>query len=163
MEEEQCEEEDEVQDMKDKGCTPFLTRDTYEKSLSRSIAHEFVVLVEQQAYQQKQQAAGPTILEESKTKASQASIDYANMQIEQPAIIPSPVIKKGEESSPSSYVSLSTQETFLHNCPLNTGASHNSMPKVDMDNLSLGILKPAQLASTQLERSVCQITEEEGA
>ena len=51
-----------------------------------------------------------SILEEPEPKASQASTDYANLQIDQPAIIPSPVIKKDEESSPSSYVPLSVQD-----------------------------------------------------
>lgn len=50
-----------------------------------------------------------SVLEESKPKANPTSNDYANLQIGQPAVIPNPVIKKGEVSSPSSYVPLSIQ------------------------------------------------------
>jgi len=73
------------------------------------------------------------------------------------------MIKKGEEHSPSSYVSLSAQKKIPHNCPPGTKAGHSSIPKADTDHLSLDVLKPAQVASTQLEGAVYQITEEEGA
>lgn len=52
MEEEHFEEEDEVHGMEDKDSAPFLTRATYENSLSKRTAQEFVVPAEQQAYQQ---------------------------------------------------------------------------------------------------------------
>lgn len=78
-------------------------------------------------------------------------------------VIPSPVIKKGEESSPSAYVSLSAQETIPHSCLLDTEVGHSSIPKADTDNLGLDVLMPTQVASTQIERAVCQITEEEDA
>lgn len=72
------------------------------------------------------------------------------------------MIKKCEVSSSSSYVPLYVQDKIPHNFHLGTGASHNSMPKVDMDKLRLDITKPAQLASTQPEKAVCQTIEEEG-
>lgn len=84
-----------------------------------------------------------SILKDPEPKASPTSNDYANLQIDQPAVILSPVIKKGEVSSPSSYVPLSIQETIPHSCPLGTEANHNSTPKADTDNLNLDILKPA--------------------
>lgn len=149
--------------MEDKGCAPFLTIDAYEESLSKGTAHEFVVPTEKQADQQKQSAASPTILEESMPEASSASHDYENLQTDQPVIIPSPVIKKGEESSPSSFVPLSAQVTIPHSCPLGTEAGHNSMPKADINHLSLDIMMPTHVASTQLERAAFQMTEEEGA
>ena len=105
MEEEQYEEEEEVHGLEDKGSAPFLTRAAYERSLSIGIAHQFVVPAEQQANQQKQPTAGPTILEEP--EASPSSNDYADLQLDQPAVIPDPMTNKGVESSPSSYVSLS--------------------------------------------------------
>ena len=37
------------------------------------------------------------------------------------------------------------------------------MPKADTNHLSLDILMPAQVASTQLERAACLMIEEEGA
>jgi len=51
MGEEKYEEEDEVHGMEDEGYAPFLTRATYEKSLSRGTTRKFVAPVEQQAYQ----------------------------------------------------------------------------------------------------------------
>ena len=73
------------------------------------------------------------------------------------------MIKKGEESSPSSFVPLSAQVKIPQSCHLNTEAEHNSKPKADTDHLSLDILMPAQMASTQTERAAYQITEEEDA
>lgn len=161
MEEEQYEEEEEVHGLEDKGSAPFLTRAAYEKSLSISTAHQFVVAAEQQADQQKQPTVVPTILEEP--EASPYSNDYADLQISQPGVIPRPVIKKGEESSPSSFVPLSAQVTIPQSCPLNSEVGHNSKPKVNIDHLSLDILMPAQMASTQIEKAACEVTKEEGA
>ena len=96
-------------------------------------------------------------------EASSSSHDYAELPIFQPAFVPSPVIKEGEESSPSSFVPLSAQVTNPHSFPLGTEAGHNSMPKADTDHLSLDILMPTQVASTQLERVACLMTEEENA
>lgn len=48
--------------MEDKGSAPFLTKATYEKSLFKGPAHNFVVPAEQKAYKQKQPAADPIIL-----------------------------------------------------------------------------------------------------
>jgi len=111
----------------------------------------------------KKESFKKSILEEPEPKASQTSNDYANLQTGQLSVIPNLVIKKGEVNSPSSYVSLFVQETIPHDFSLGVEANYNSMPKADMDNLSLDIPKPTQLASTQLERAVCHITKEEGA
>lgn len=162
IKEEQYEEE-EVHGLEDKGSAPFLTRAAFEEALSKGTSHEFVVPAKQQACQQKQLVEGPTILKESEPKANTSSNGYADLQIIRPAFVPSPVIKKGEESSPSSFVPLSTQVTIPHSCPLGTEVGHNSMPKAETDHPSLDILKPAQVAWTQIEKAACQVTEEEGA
>jgi len=73
------------------------------------------------------------------------------------------VIKKGEESSPSSFSSLSTQMTIPQSCPLNTEAEQNSILKVETDHLSLDIIKPVQVASTQSGKVAYQMIEEEDA
>ena len=73
------------------------------------------------------------------------------------------MINKGEESSPSSFVSLSAQVKIPQSCPLNAEAGNISMLKAETDHLSLDILIPAQLASIELERVAYQMTEEEGA
>ena len=80
MEEELFEEGEGVHGLEDKGSAPFLTRAAYEESLSKGTAHEFVVPAEQQAYQQKQPAAGP-FLHESEPEASSSSHGYADLPI----------------------------------------------------------------------------------
>lgn len=52
------------------------------------------------------------------------------------------MIQNCEDNSPSFYVSLTIHEKILHNCLLDTGASHNLMPKAVMDELGLDITKP---------------------
>ena len=83
-----------------------------------------------------------SILEALKPKVIQASPDYVNLQDDQPAIILGPMIENCEDSSPSFYVSLTIHDKILHNSLLDTGASHNIMPKAIMDKLGLDITKP---------------------
>lgn len=71
------------------------------------------------------------------------------------------MIKKGEDSSPSSSVPLSAQVKIPQSCPLNTEAEQNSMLKDEADHLSLDIPKPAQMASTQIKMAAYQMLEEE--
>ena len=47
-----------------------------------------------------------------------------------------------KESFPPFYISLNIHDKVLHNCLLDSGASHNLMPKVVMDELGLNITKP---------------------
>ena len=91
------------------------------------------------------------ILQEFEPKVSTSPNGYADLPILQPALVPSPVIKKGEESSPSSFVPLSAQVTIPPSFPLNTEAGHNSKSEADTDQISLDILMPAQLAPTQIK------------
>jgi len=93
-------------------------------------------------------------------EASPASNDCADLQIHLPTLVPNLVIKKGEESSPSSFVSLSAQERIPHSCPLNTEVEQNPMLKAETSHLSPDSLKSAQMASTQNERAACLLTEE---
>lgn len=76
-------------------------------------------------------------------EASSSSHDYEDLQVSQPAIIPSPVINKGGETYPSSFVPLPAQEIIPQSYPLNTQAEHNSMLKPETNHLSLDILNPA--------------------
>ena len=50
--------------------------------------------------------------------------------------------KPTNENSPSFYVLLTIHDKILHNCLLDTGASHNLMPKAVMDELGLDITRP---------------------
>jgi len=83
-----------------------------------------------------------SILEALKPKAIQASSEYVNLQDDKPTVILSPMIENCEDSSPSFYVSLTIHQKILHNCLLDTGASHNLMPKAVVDELGLDITKP---------------------
>ena len=46
------------------------------------------------------------------------------------------------EDIPSFYVSLKVHDMTLHNAMLDSGTSHNLMPKVIMDELGLDVTKP---------------------
>ena len=83
-----------------------------------------------------------SILKSFEPKAIQASTDYVNIQDDKPTIILSLMIENCEDNSPSFYVSLTIHDKILHNCLLETGASHNLMPKAIMDELGLDITKP---------------------
>jgi len=83
-----------------------------------------------------------SILEALEPKAIQASTDYVNLEDDKPAVILNPMIENCEDSSPSFYVSLTIHDKILHNCLLDTRASHNLMPKAIMDELGLDITKP---------------------
>lgn len=51
------------------------------------------------------------------------------------------MIEPANDNSPSSYVSLTIHNKTLHNCLLDTGASHNLMPKAVMEELGLDITR----------------------
>ena len=46
-----------------------------------------------------------------------------------------------EDDVPPFYISLRIHNLFLHNAMLDSGASHNLMPKMIMDNLGLDITR----------------------
>jgi len=82
------------------------------------------------------------ILDSLEQKASSASTIYVNFQDDKPVVVHSPMTKPADNSSPSFYVSLTIHDKTLHNCLLDTGASHNLMPKVFMEELGLDITRP---------------------
>ena len=45
-------------------------------------------------------------------------------------------------ASPPFYITLTIHEQMIHNCLLDSGASHNLMPKAIMEALGLSITKP---------------------
>ena len=51
------------------------------------------------------------------------------------------MIEDRDESFPPFYISLNIHDKTLHNCLLDSGASHNLMPKVVMNELGLDITK----------------------
>ena len=78
---------------------PFLTRAAFEKAISKGTAQQFVVVAEQQVDQQWQLAAD-RFLQEFEPKASTSSNAYADLQVEQPAVIASTMIKGGRRKLP---------------------------------------------------------------
>jgi hypothetical protein len=70
------------------------------------------------------------------------SADILNIYDDKPTITLSPMVEDKDESCPPFYISLNIHEKTLHNCLLDSGASHNLMPKAVMDELGLEITKP---------------------
>ena len=69
--------------------------------------------------------------------------DTVKLQDDKPTIMFGPRVESSQENDvPSFYISLRIHSLFLHNAMLDSGASHNLMPKVIMDNLGLNITRP---------------------
>ena len=69
------------------------------------------------------------------------SIDSVNLQDEKPAVILGPMVEDKDDSSPPFYTSLNIHDKVLHNCLMDSGASHNLMPKIVMEELGLEVTK----------------------
>jgi len=82
------------------------------------------------------------ILEALDLKITRTSIDFVNLQDNRPTVVLSLMIEPTNDNYPSFYVSLTIHDKILHNCLLDTSASHNLMPKVVMEELGLDITKP---------------------
>ena len=67
--------------------------------------------------------------------------DTINIEDENPTITIGPHIEDRSDASPPFYISLKIHEKILHNYLMDSGASHNVMPKVVMDELGLDITK----------------------
>jgi ribonuclease HI len=74
-------------------------------------------------------------------ESSSNTTDSLNLQDEKPTVILGPLIEDRDDSSPPFYTSLNIHDKVLHNCLLDSGASHNLMPKAVMDELGLEITK----------------------
>ena len=68
--------------------------------------------------------------------------DFFNLQNDKPTVILGPMVEDLDESCPPFYISLNIHDKILHNCLLDSGASHNLRPKAVMDELGLNITKP---------------------
>jgi hypothetical protein len=51
------------------------------------------------------------------------------------------MVEDRDDSSPPLYMSLNIHDKVLHNCLMNSGSSHNLMPKMVMEELGLEITK----------------------
>jgi hypothetical protein len=64
-----------------------------------------------------------------------------NLQDEKPAVILGPLVEDRDDSSPHFYTALNVHDKILHNCLMDSGASHNLIPKSIMDEMGLDITK----------------------
>lgn len=71
------------------------------------------------------------------------SSDTVNLQDDEPTIMFGPRVESSQEDDvPPFYISLRIHNLFLCNAMLDSGASHNLMPKMIVDNLGLDITRP---------------------
>ena len=75
------------------------------------------------------------------SKSPQPTSDSVNLQDEKPAIILGPMVEDKDDSSPPFYTSLNIHDKVLHNCLMDSGASHNLMPKIVMEELGLEVTR----------------------
>ena len=69
--------------------------------------------------------------------------DTKNLQDDKPTILFGPKVEyRDEDEVPPFCIILRDHNMFLHNTMYDSGASHNIMPKVIMDNLGLHITRP---------------------
>jgi hypothetical protein len=81
------------------------------------------------------------ILKTLDPKSISSSADILNIQDDKPTIVLGQMIEDRDESCPPFYISLNIHDKILHNCLLDSGASHNLMPKAVMDEIGLEITK----------------------
>jgi hypothetical protein len=74
-------------------------------------------------------------------ESSSNSTDLVNLQDEKPIVILGPLVEEKYESSPPFYTLLNIHDKFLHNWLMDSGSSHNLMPKIVMDELVPEITK----------------------
>jgi hypothetical protein len=69
------------------------------------------------------------------------STDSVNLHDENPAVVLGPMVEDRDDSSPPFYTSLNIHDKVLHNCLMDSGAFHNLMPKIVMEELGLEVTK----------------------
>ena len=70
----------------------------------------------------------------------QLTKDSLNLQDENPVVILGPMVEDIDDSSYPFYTSLNIHDKVLHNCLMDSGASHNLMPKTIMKELGLKVV-----------------------
>ena len=68
--------------------------------------------------------------------------DSLNLQEERPMVVFGPHVEELDASTPPFYVSLVIHDLPLHNCMLDSGASHKLLPLLVMEQLGLQITRP---------------------
>jgi hypothetical protein len=72
----------------------------------------------------------------------ESQADVINLEDDKPNIIFGPHFKGVRDTVTSFYITLIVHDHLFHNCMLDSGASHNVMPKGIMDRLGLKITRP---------------------
>jgi hypothetical protein len=67
-----------------------------------------------------------------------------NSHEEWPNVICGPYVEDQDDVIPPFYITLNMHDKMLHNCMLDSGASHNLMQKIVMEKLGLDITRPYQ-------------------
>jgi ribonuclease HI len=75
------------------------------------------------------------------SESPQPPSDSINLQDEKPAVVLGPMVEDRDDSSPPFYTSLNIHDKVLHNCLMDSGASHNLMPKIVMEELGLEVTR----------------------
>jgi ribonuclease HI len=73
---------------------------------------------------------------------SEAHSDVINLEDDRPNITFGPHFEGSKENVAPFYITLNIHDQLLHNCMLDSGASHNVMPRLIMERLGLQITKP---------------------
>ena len=68
--------------------------------------------------------------------------DFVNLQDDKPVVTLGPMIEYLKDSCPPFYISLNIHDKILHNCLLDSGASHKLIPKAVINEIVLSITKP---------------------
>jgi hypothetical protein len=76
-----------------------------------------------------------------KSEASGPSTDFINLQDEKPTVVLGPMVEDRDDSSPPFYTSLNIHDKVLNNYLMDSGASHNLMPKAVMEELGLEVTR----------------------
>jgi hypothetical protein len=75
------------------------------------------------------------------SEASCLPSDSINLQDEKPAVVLGPMVEDRDDSSPPFYTSLNIHDKVLHKCLMDSGASHNLIPKTIMEELGLEVTR----------------------
>jgi hypothetical protein len=73
---------------------------------------------------------------------NESQVDVINLEDDKPNIIFGPHFEGARDIVAPFYITLTVFNHLLHNCMLDSGASHNAMPKEIMDRLGLEITRP---------------------
>jgi len=68
--------------------------------------------------------------------------DVINLEDDRPNITFGPHFEGSKNNIAPFYITLNIHDQLLHNCMLDSGASHNVMPKIIMEKLGLQITRP---------------------